>query len=310
MRVAILPTGRTEWHGFPTALSRLFPDHAFVAVPTPEEIVSNPKGFPYPGFTSNELGDKQRETPPKDLQALIERAAREAVGDRLSAAADLVLILDDVEVVNRGNEQMIVDVTRSAIHRYLAPLSYGPQHRTAKALRERVSFHLLKPMVEGLFFGEAGALHRAGLPAPTAPYVMPSDPEKFETADPAYCNAREIECPGWVNGGSKKKLKPKWIGNPKRSLHPKGYIQWLTRQEEARSCTRYSETEHGAAALAGLDWATVLARPAEQFQYLRALVADLADALNQEPMTGPVSGHQAPLTSRFVLPPDPLLRNL
>jgi hypothetical protein len=142
------------------------------------------------------------------------------------------------------------------------------------------------------------------------PVVLTSDPEHFEVDDAEYLQAVEAVCPTWVATGRKKKLKPKWIENPRRHQHPKGYIQWLTREAEDKSCSRYSETEQGAAALANLDWAAVLSRPEVQFQYLRALVADLADALGQEPVTGPVQGFRAPLTDRFNLPRDPLLRNL
>lgn len=310
MRVVILPTGRTEWHGFPAALERLFPGHVFDAVPTPEEILSYPESFPLPGFTSNTLGDRQHQTPPEDLRELLARAAREAIGDRFSEAADLVLVLDDVEVANRGNEEMIIKVVRAAVDRHLEAVSARVRGRSAEVLRQRVSLHLLRPMIEGWFFGDARALERAGAPTPAASFVLPTDPEDFNVADPAYLEAEEGQCPMWVRAERKKKSKPKWVDNPNRNLHPKAYLQWLTREGEARSCTRYRETEHGAAALAGLHWGGVLARPAVQFQYMRALVADVADALGQDPATGPVVGDQASLTSRFVLPKDPVLRNL
>lgn len=51
-------------------------------------------------------------------------------------------------------------------------------------------------------------------------------------------------------------------------------------------------------------------RPNGEMQYLRALIADLADALGQDPVTGAVTAHQASVTSRFVLPTNPVLRNL
>lgn len=40
MRLAILPTGRTEWHGLPGALGRLFPGHDLIALPSQQEIAS------------------------------------------------------------------------------------------------------------------------------------------------------------------------------------------------------------------------------------------------------------------------------
>lgn len=307
MRVVILPTGRTEWHGLPKALGRLFPGHEFMPVPTELEILSNPEVFPAPGFTSYKLTARQSAAPPEDVMALVERAAREAVGDRSSAAADLVVVLDDVEVYNRDNEAMVVAVAREAVLKHLSGLSYAVRDRTANALRERVSFHLVRPMVEAWFFGDPGALRHAGV---EPSYVLASDPECFAVDDSAYLAAQEAACPTWIAAGRKRKSKPKWIDNENRHLHPKGYIQWLTREASAKSCSRYSETDHGAEALANLDWSAVLARPAAEFQYLRALVADVADALNQAPATGPISGIQAPLTSRFALPRDPVLRNL
>jgi hypothetical protein len=239
--------------------------------------------------------------------ALVERAAREAVGDRSSAAADLVLVIDDVEFANRDNEAMVVAVARAAVLKHLSGLSYAVRGRTAAALRDRVSFHLARPMVEGWFFGDPSALRHAGV---EPSYVLPSDPECFAVDDSAYLAAQEAVCPSWIAAGRKRKSKPKWIDNENRYLHPKGYLQWLTHDAGDRSCSRYSETDHGAPALANLDWSAVLTRPAAQFQYLRALVADVADALDQAPATGPISGIQAPLTSRFALPRDPVLRNL
>lgn len=307
MRVVILPTGRTEWHGFPEALRRIFPGHEFCSIPTLAEIRSNPESFPAPGFTSNLLTEKQCLNPPEDVQDLVGRAARAALGDRNSEPADMVIVLDDVEVVNLGNEEMIVHVFRSAVNQHLTLLSDRVRERTSKALRERVSFHLVSPMIEGWFFGDSTAMKRAGV-AP--PVIVETDPERFAVEDLEYLQAEETTCPGWIEGGRKKNLKPKWIGNPQRHRHPKGYIQWLTRAGEAKSCSRYSETEHGAAALRDLDWSVVLGRPAEQFQYLRALVADVADALQQPPATCPVVGVCAPLTDRFAVPQNPVLRNL
>lgn len=42
MRIAILPTELTEWHGLGQALGRLFPNHAFYCLPTTAEVKSEP----------------------------------------------------------------------------------------------------------------------------------------------------------------------------------------------------------------------------------------------------------------------------
>jgi hypothetical protein len=185
-------------------------------------------------------------------------------------------------------------------------------------LREQVSFHLSAPMIEALFFADVTALTTAGVPdAAAVASVVQCDPEDFRTADPAYLVATAAECPCWSRlpesttkeSKRKRKLRPKWLGAA-RERHPKGYLQWLCRDREARTCTRYQESEHGGRALAGLCWDAVLARPDEQLRFLRALVADLEDGLEQVPSAGTVTEVQAPETSRFSPRRCPVLRNL
>jgi hypothetical protein len=140
--------------------------------------------------------------------------------------------------------------------------------------------------------------------------VSTRDPEDFETTDTAYLQATEDACPCWVTRGRKKQLRPKWLGQLPRHRHPKGYLQWLCRDGDARNCTTYDETTRGGVALENLDWAQLLARPDGEVQFLRSFVADLADALSQEPITGPVTQPQAPATSRFTQRRVRTLRNL
>jgi hypothetical protein len=52
MKVALLPTGRTEWRGLPDALHRLFPEHEFYALPEPDVFGST---GPFEGVTSSTL---------------------------------------------------------------------------------------------------------------------------------------------------------------------------------------------------------------------------------------------------------------
>ncbi len=55
MRVALLPTGRTEWHGLPSALHRLFPEHEFYALPEADVFRSD---GPFDGVTSTTLTER------------------------------------------------------------------------------------------------------------------------------------------------------------------------------------------------------------------------------------------------------------
>lgn len=316
MRIALLPTGRTEWNGLPGALQSLFPadpPHDFYVVPTAAEIESNPDGFPYPGFTSNRLLDRHEASPPEAAAELVQRAAQEALGDRHISPADLVIVLDDLELANEGQADRVCRVFSAAVNQPLAGLTAGRvEARTRAAMRERVSFHLIVPMIEAIFFADPGALRIAGLPK-GVPFVFgpQCDPEDFQTADAAYLGETAAACPCWsqLQPRKQKNLRPKWLG-ARRERHPKGYIQWLCRDGAVQNCTHYDESTDGGRALAGIDWSVLLNRPADQIQYIRALVADLEDALGQHPVTGPLEGHQASATSRFSSRIRPLLRNL
>lgn len=322
MKIALLPTGRTEWTGLPFALQRLFPadpGHAFFAVPTPQEILSNPEEFPYPGFTSNPLTARHEMDPPEQAMDLIGRAAQLALGDRHVEPVDLVIVLDDLELANAHQPGRVCNVFRAAARQHLAMLGTGSvARRTGAALQQRVSFHLLAPMVEAVFFADEQALRTAGVEdGTTVVFDLQCDPEAFVTADGDYLSATGADCPCWFalpreskqQTLRRKKLRPKWVEGP-RQLHPKGYLQWLCRDGASASCTRYDEKSGGGAALAGLRWEHVLGRPATQLQFLRALVADVADALQQAPTTGSIDDPQARETSRFTARPQPILRNL
>jgi len=312
MRVALLVTGRTEWHGLPGALGRLFPGHEFYAVPTPEEVQSYPDRFPCTGFTSTLLTLHQEQSAPESARELVGRAAQEAMGDgRRYLAADIVMVLDDLELHNRHQPARVAQVFRRAVSEHLAGLQ-GARARTAAMLQAKVSFHIIVPMIEAWFFEDRGALTTAGMPPVATPLLAAQDVEAFQTNDPAYLAATEAACPCWAIT-RKKPTRPKWLGDLPREHHPKGYLQWLCLDGAKKNCTTYDETEGGGNALRGLDWASVLAQPAAQSRYLRAFLADLADGLGQSPTTGAVAedpGAPAPVTRMSARPQAHVLRNL
>ena len=80
-------------------------------------------------------------------------------------------------------------------------------------------------MIEAWFFGDPGALAKAGVPATRPPSLAVTDPEAFETSDAAYAAATEAFCPCWVSRGRDKKRRPKWLGSSSRRNHPKAYLQ-------------------------------------------------------------------------------------
>ncbi|MBT9557002.1 MAG: hypothetical protein IV100_13280 [Myxococcales bacterium] len=311
MKVAILPTGRTEWHGLAPALQRLFPSVEFYAVPTREEVTSYGLDYPYNGFTSSQLTENALTKPPESAMALVARAAQTALGDKHSTAADLVVIVDDVELPNMHQIPRVAGVMRKAVETHLDAIpNAGVRSRTAAALREKVSFHLAAPMVEAWFFADPNALTLAGVPVGANPVFSAStDPEDFDTSDASYAAATESACPVWCTKRGKKD-RPKWLGSQDRRKHPKGYLQWLCIAPAQKSCTSYSESTGGATALGNLDWNAVATRPAAHFSLLKALIEDLADGLSCPPCVSIAAQALPAPTSRHGVPMNPVLRNL
>jgi hypothetical protein len=318
MRVAVIPTGDMEWRalqGPQGALGRLFPGHDFYCLPSQAEIASNADlAFPIPSFTSCDVTTLfGREN---NADGLIARAAAEALGDRRRDAADLVVILDDLELKNCAQPEAVVRVVKEAAQRHLSKLEQRTADRTRRVLRERVSFHIVVPMIESWLFADPRGATNAGAPPLRRPRFRHDDPEGFETDDSEYAAATEEECTCWRSlpdrresqRKRRKKLRPAWAGQHDRTRHPKGYLQWLCFDPASKSCTTYDETKGGAGALARLDWASLLGSP--QMPFLRSLVADIADALDQDPSVGPIDEPQPPPTSRRRSPADAILRNL
>jgi len=311
MRVAVLPTGRTEWLGLAPALQQLFPGHEFFSVPTAEELESYERSYPYDGFTSSCLTQSHLATPPESARELVARAAQVAMGDRYSPPADLVVIVDDVELPNMHQIPLVAATMRSAVACHLRDIpNQATRVKTAQRLRDRVSFHLAAPMIEAWLFADPNALLVAGVPATTCVvFSTATDPEDFDTNDTGYVAATESGCPRWCQNRQRKD-RPKWLGTQARGKHPKGYLQWLCIDPANKSCTSYSESKGGADALRSFDWNVVATRSSQHFSLLRALVEDLAAGLGCPPNV--VIAAQSPPgpTSCHGVPRVPVLRNL
>src|SRR5690606_4664340 len=99
---------------------------------------SDPDHFPYPGFTSAPLTSTHLHAPPESARELVSRAAQEALGDRRHAAADLVVIVEDVELANMTQLDRVVAVMRQAVEMHLSELMHTNHHvRTQAVLREK-----------------------------------------------------------------------------------------------------------------------------------------------------------------------------
>jgi hypothetical protein len=311
MRVAILPTGRMEWNALPLALARLFPDHEFYSLPSQREIDSHPLDFPLPSFTSTRL---RTGTPSAPAARLVQRAAREALGDRTGArdAADMVVIVDDLELANLDQPDVVADVFRVATFNHLDKLagteSARVHGRTQSALRERVSLHLIKPMIEAWLFADARGPANAGVPDSRVVHPRAhQDPEEFEVGDPEYAADTGTSCRTWLELPEHRRARhrPAWLG-AQRHLHPKAYLAWLCRDQQEKNCSNYSETVGGARALSTINWTGLLGE-ASSALFARALTQDIADRLDEP---DPFPGKVATCTARSTARPQPVLRNL
>src|SRR5262245_34724921 len=116
MRVAILPTGRMELRGVPPALSALFPKHDFYSISKrPED------DEPFDSFTSSGRPITQADAN-GNVNKLVEQMAAELFPGRRGRAPDLLVVLEDLEPVNRQNPAVVVQVFRDATARHIEQL--------------------------------------------------------------------------------------------------------------------------------------------------------------------------------------------
>lgn len=136
---------------------------------------------------------------------------------------------------------------------------YNREDHYRDILREKCSFHLLKPMVESYLFGDDNALHIAGVPDGVKPkLVHPTDVEQFETNDSAWLP----ECR--IQNEKRQKVAPWW----RHERHPKRYLEHLTEF--------YDETIEGRRAIEEIAWKQVPKRKSDTL-FLRSLFEDIAD---------------------------------
>lgn len=309
MRVALIPTGDLELGGLALALGRAFPDHDFHTVAF---SVDPPLPRPFRSFTSARLPLASLREPDSSLSELVG-----AVVDQLypEPSCDFVVVLDDLELFNTDNVDVVVDEFRGAVARHLQRIqARDPAAVTAVRglLRTSASFHLAVPMIESWLFADPQGPSRAEAPPERLPprLLAGRDPERFMTDDLDYSRDEGHLCTQWraLPAYAQTKSTPEWLKpTHPREEHPKRYMAWLCRAPNNRRCSTYCD-EHGARALAELQWSAALSNP-DHMCFLRSLVVDLADALACRPSLWH-AGCVAPSTSIHHIQGDPILRNI
>jgi hypothetical protein len=295
-RVVLITTGKMEERALAASLHRLFPAHEFHSPPRLD------------GFTSATLppAHEPRLRPLTNLNKFANTLiGRVAGGRRDDPPADFVLGVDDVELANARAPERITGSLRNALATNLPQWQHTEQLRTD--LAARCSFHLMAPMTEAYFFADPQALARATAPSAHHPCCFdPSarDVEEFYIDDPPFltpANSPQPQRYDWRRAN--------------RELHPKHYLEYLT-DETLAGRGRYDEVQHGAPALAELEWAEVIrhdiARPTPFARFARSLLADLADMLGTAPLGIPLADLDRPRCHAQTWPPprDKVLRNL
>ena len=113
MRVSLITTGDMEFLALPQALGRLFPGQEFYAEPYQPNR-------PFHGFTANKVGALHPTDPPGIATMLLRAALGTLIpSDPRGAASDLACVLEDLELVNKGNEATLIEHVRASAHRVL-----------------------------------------------------------------------------------------------------------------------------------------------------------------------------------------------
>lgn len=212
--------------------------------------------------------------------------------------ADLVIVVDDVELGNLDQEAMIAEHFRAAVNEVFRLKNHDlkTETRLRNELQRKCSFHLLKPMVEAYLFGDLNALSLAGVSNGVNPcLVHPTDVEQFESSDSLWLPICHAE-----NAKKQQQNKPWWCNE----RHPKRYLEHLTE----RGQEIYEETKHGKNALIGLDWRKV-PKCQTDISIIRSLFDDISDWFG---ITSPIHGQTHPsfCPSKTVNRANLLLRNM
>jgi hypothetical protein len=233
---------------------------------------------------------------PSNMMLELAQAMLAEVGiGKKGVPADLVVVIDDVELGNLRQEQVVAQHFRAAVETKLDRYELATRERYRALLRERCSFHLLCPMVESYFFGDAQALQAAGVQPTRSPKLSNPDVELFESCDPEWLPSCHAE-------NARRIAKDPWW---KHERHPKHYLEYLLNLDNIF----YEETSHGEAALLNVHWPNV-PRALTHTRLLRALMEDIADWFGMMNPIGVGDCHEQFYPQRSIHRNDLLLRNM
>jgi len=276
VRIKLIVTGEMEKSALHKSLQQFFPDER----DGKKVIWDVPRG-PLPCATSHPLRSLTVDSSPsKPMIELAKAMIAEAIAGKTGQPADLVIVIDDVELGNLDQEVVIAEHFRAAVNEVFRIKNHDlkTETRLRNELQNKCSFHLLKPMVEAYLFGDSASLGLAGVQSGVNPcLVHPTDVEQFESNDFLWMPICHAE-----NAKKQRQNKPWW----RNERHPKRYLEHLTE----RGQESYEETKHGKNALIGLDWHKV-PKCQQDIPIIRSLFEDISDWFG---ITSPISGKTHP----------------
>lgn len=300
-RIKLIVTGDSEKAALHRSLAQCFPTHTAsgdsVVWDTPRKEA---------GVTSYQL--KVGKPPLSSMKTLVNAMFAEALNSKQpnGTPPDLVIVVDDVELGNAGQEGVIVQAFQAAVKDKLNALQQQQSASTFSRIQARIrtacSFHMLCPMVESYFFADFATLAVGGVATSVSPRLGHlTNVEQFDASpDPhpawqALCQSKNSE---------RQTLYPWW----QTERHPKHYLSHLLAISAAPV---YHETTLGARMIQAVNWNRVAKTPTDS-PIISALLEDIWDWFGQTPPLGDCVGQSSPATYqvRTLRPTQRLLRNI
>ena len=299
--IKLIVTGMSEKKSLHESLRKYFPTHTangdLVIWDTPRKAY---------GVTGHRL--KAANSPSTSMVTLVNTMFAEAIAGKLpnSRPADLVIVIDDVELGNVGRENIVGDTFLAAVHAKLVQLKAvrsPPEFQAIQALIQRCcSFHLLCPMVEAYFFADLTTLISGGVSNKHPPLLShPTDVEQFDSSPDINALWRST-CE--VKNREQNPINPWW----KTERHPKRYLTHLL---SISGAPLYHETTLGARMIEATNWSTV-AKVTTDTPIVSALLGDIWDWFGQTPPSGYFQGMSSTGTYQVKTTPPGgrMLRNI
>lgn len=301
-RIKLIVTGDSEKAALHRSLAQCFPTHTAsgdsVVWDTPRKEA---------GVTSYRL--KAGKPPSSSMKTLVNAMFAEALNSKQpnGTPPDLVIVVDDVELGNAGQEGVIVQAFQTAVKDKLKALQQQQSASTFSRIQARIqtacSFHLLCPMVESYFFADSATLAVGGVAASISPRLLhPTNVEQFD-ASPDLHPAWQALCQR--ENSRQHSLEHLWWQTER---HPKHYLSHLL---DISGVEGYFETTLGAQMIQALNWNRMAKTPTDS-PIISALLEDIWDWFGQTPLLGDCVGQSSPATYqvRTLRPTQRLLRNI